>query len=110
MRVLTASTEIGQGTKTIFPMLVASALGIEPSEVEMAPVDTSRVPDSGPTVASRTAMVVGGLVIKAAERLRTIVEDALRRAVRGHVSRGRRRARGDARGRALPAVPEHRLR
>jgi CO/xanthine dehydrogenase Mo-binding subunit len=55
-------------------MLAAEALGIEPSEVEMAPVDTSIVPDSGPTVASRTAMVVGGLIIKAAERLRAMVE------------------------------------
>ncbi|MFO7532946.1 MAG: molybdopterin cofactor-binding domain-containing protein, partial [Candidatus Limnocylindrales bacterium] len=73
-RVLIANTEIGQGTKTIFPMLAAEALGIEPDEVEMAPVDTSIVPDSGPTVASRTAMVVGGLVIKAAERLRATVE------------------------------------
>ncbi len=75
VRVLIANTEIGQGTKTIFPMLAAEALGIEPAEVEMAPVDTSIVPDSGPTVASRTAMVVGGLVIRAAERLRTIVEE-----------------------------------
>ena len=74
VRVLIASTEIGQGTKTIFPMLAAEALGIDPSEVEMAPVDTSVVPDSGPTVASRTAMVVGGLVIKAAQRLRETVE------------------------------------
>jgi CO/xanthine dehydrogenase Mo-binding subunit len=74
VRVLVASTEIGQGTNTIFPMLAAEALGIEPGEVEMAPVDTSVVPNSGPTVASRTAMVVGGLVIKAAERLRETVE------------------------------------
>ena len=75
VRVLAASTEIGQGTKTIFPMLVAEALGIEPGEVELAPVDTSVVPDSGPTVASRTAMVVGGLLMNAASRLRAIVEE-----------------------------------
>jgi CO/xanthine dehydrogenase Mo-binding subunit len=74
IRVLIANTEIGQGTKTIFPMLAAEALGIEPAEVEMAPVDTSIVPDSGPTVASRTAMIVGGLVIRAAQRLRATVE------------------------------------
>jgi len=74
VRVLIANTEIGQGTNTIFPMLAGEALGIDPSEVQMAPVDTSLVPDSGPTVASRTAMVVGGLVIKAAQRLRATVE------------------------------------
>jgi len=75
VRILTASTEMGQGTKTIFPQLVADALGIEYGEVEIAPQDTSIVPDSGPTVASRTAMVVGGLIIRAAEKLRARVEE-----------------------------------
>jgi CO/xanthine dehydrogenase Mo-binding subunit len=75
VRVLAASTEIGQGTNTIFPMLAAEALAIEEAEVLMAPVDTSVVPDSGPTVASRTAMVVGGLIVTAARRLRAMVEE-----------------------------------
>ena len=75
IRILTASTEMGQGTKTIFPQLVADALGVEYDEVEIAPQDTSIVPDSGPTVASRTAMVVGGLLIRASERLRAQVEE-----------------------------------
>ena len=74
IRILTASTEMGQGTKTIFPQIVADALGVDYEEVEIAPQDTSIVPDSGPTVASRTAMVVGGLLIKAAEKLRARVE------------------------------------
>ena len=72
--VLTASTEMGQGTKTIFPQLAATELGVAIEEVEIAPQDTALVPDSGPTVASRTAMVVGGLVIKACRRLREQVE------------------------------------
>ncbi|MEX1169845.1 MAG: xanthine dehydrogenase family protein molybdopterin-binding subunit [Chloroflexota bacterium] len=76
IRILTASTEMGQGTKTIFPQLVAEALGVPIDEVEIAPQDTAFVPDSGPTVASRTAMVVGGLLIKAAQRLRADVEGA----------------------------------
>jgi CO/xanthine dehydrogenase Mo-binding subunit len=75
IRILTASTEMGQGTKTIFPQLVADALGVDYDEVEIAPQDTSIVPDSGPTVASRTAMVVGGLLIRAAEKLRARVEE-----------------------------------
>jgi CO/xanthine dehydrogenase Mo-binding subunit len=73
IRVLTASTEMGQGTKTIFPQLVAEQLGIPVDDVIMAPQDTSIVPDSGPTVASRTAMVVGGLVMQAAAKLRSSV-------------------------------------
>jgi CO/xanthine dehydrogenase Mo-binding subunit len=76
IRILTGSTEMGQGTKTIFPQLVADALGVEYDEVEIAPQDTSLVPDSGPTVASRTAMVVGGLLVTAARRLRAQVEAA----------------------------------
>jgi CO/xanthine dehydrogenase Mo-binding subunit len=75
IRILTGSTEMGQGTKTIFPQLVAAELGVTYDEVEIAPQDTAFVPDSGPTVASRTAMVVGGLLIKAARRLRGTVED-----------------------------------
>ncbi|HEX6140230.1 MAG TPA: molybdopterin cofactor-binding domain-containing protein [Candidatus Limnocylindria bacterium] len=82
IRILTASTEMGQGTKTIFPQLVADALGVEYDEVEIAPQDTSIVPDSGPTVASRTAMVVGGLLIRAAERLRAQVEQRTGRPFR----------------------------
>lgn len=76
IRVLTASTEMGQGTKTIFPQLVAAELGIGIDEVEMAPQDTSLVPDSGPTVASRTAMVVGRILIGAARKLRARVEES----------------------------------
>jgi CO/xanthine dehydrogenase Mo-binding subunit len=75
IRILTASTEMGQGTKTIFPQIVSDALRVDYGEVEIAPQDTSIVPDSGPTVASRTAMVVGGLLIRAAERLRAQVEE-----------------------------------
>ncbi len=75
IRILTASTEMGQGTKTIFPQLVAGELELDIEGVEMAPQDTSIVPDSGPTVASRTAMVVGGLLVHAARRLKAQVED-----------------------------------
>jgi CO/xanthine dehydrogenase Mo-binding subunit len=74
IRILTASTEMGQGTKTIFPQLVADELGVPYEAVEIPQPDTAIVPDSGPTVASRTAMVVGGLLIQAARRLRHDVE------------------------------------
>ena len=76
IRILTASTEMGQGTRTIFPQLVGEALGVPESDVEVAPQDTAFVPDSGPTVASRTAMVVGGLLVRAATRMRETVEAA----------------------------------
>lgn len=62
IRVLAASTEIGQGTNTIFAQIAAEALGIDYDLVEVAQPDTGNVPNSGPTVASRTAMIVGKLV------------------------------------------------
>ena len=62
VRILAASTEIGQGTNTIFSQIAAEALGIPESLIEVAQPDTSQVPNSGPTVASRTCMVVGKLV------------------------------------------------
>ena len=74
IRVLTANTEMGQGTKTVFPQMVAGELGVPVDWVEYAPQDTAEVLDSGPTVASRTVMVVGGLVILAARRLKAEVE------------------------------------
>jgi CO/xanthine dehydrogenase Mo-binding subunit len=64
--ILVASTEIGQGTNTILSQIVADALGIAYEDVNLATPDTAEVPNSGPTVASRTCMVVGKLVESAA--------------------------------------------
>ena len=62
VRILAASTEIGQGTNTIFSQIAADALGVDGDTVEVGQPDTATVPNSGPTVASRTCMVVGKLV------------------------------------------------
>jgi CO/xanthine dehydrogenase Mo-binding subunit len=76
VRVLTSSTEIGQGTRTMHAQIVADALGVPYESVEVAQPDTSKVPDSGPTVASRTCMVVGGILLRAAADLRRRIGDA----------------------------------
>ena len=75
VRVLTSSTEIGQGTRTMHAQIVADALGVPYESVEVAQPDTSRVPDSGPTVASRTCMVVGGILQRAATEMRQRIGD-----------------------------------
>ncbi|HEY1498734.1 MAG TPA: xanthine dehydrogenase family protein molybdopterin-binding subunit [Acidobacteriaceae bacterium] len=69
-RVLVSSTEFGQGTNTILCQIAAETLGVDYDTVEMGPPDTSVVPNTGPTVASRTSMVVGKLVHCAAVDLR----------------------------------------
>jgi CO/xanthine dehydrogenase Mo-binding subunit len=75
VRAIADSTEMGQGMRTVFSQIVASRLGIPLEEVEVVRQDTSVVPNSGPTVASRTTMVVGGLLARAADRLRAAVEE-----------------------------------
>ncbi len=62
VRILAASTEIGQGTNTVFSQIAADALGIDAGLIDITQPDTSLVPNSGPTVASRTCMIVGKLV------------------------------------------------
>ncbi len=69
-RVLVGSTEIGQGTRTMHAQIVADTLGVDLGDVEVAVADTDRVPDSGPTVASRTCMVVGRILQRCAEEMR----------------------------------------
>jgi CO/xanthine dehydrogenase Mo-binding subunit len=70
VRILAASTEIGQGTNTIFSQIAAEALGLDVDSIEIVQPDTGLVPNSGPTVASRTSMVVGKLVESAVTGLK----------------------------------------
>jgi CO/xanthine dehydrogenase Mo-binding subunit len=70
VRVLVSSSEFGQGTNTVLCQMAAEAIGIPYEFVSIAQPDTSVVPNSGPTVASRTAMVIGNLVRSAAIGLR----------------------------------------
>ena len=62
VEVRTAAVEMGQGCDTVFPLMAAEASGLGVEDVVLAAPDTSRVPDSGPSVASRTSMVVGSEV------------------------------------------------
>ena len=66
IRVCAGSTEMGQGTNTVFAQIAADALGLDCERIEIMQPDTSLVPNSGPTVASRTTMIVGKLVESAA--------------------------------------------
>ncbi|HET7188961.1 MAG TPA: xanthine dehydrogenase family protein molybdopterin-binding subunit [Gemmatimonadaceae bacterium] len=73
VRILVASTEIGQGTRTMHAQIVADALDIPYESVEVAQPDTALVADSGPTVASRTCMIVGKILERCAiEMKRTL--------------------------------------
>lgn len=68
--VLASNTEMGQGAFTALRKIAAAVLEIPVERVIYNNPDTDLVPDSGPTVASRTVMVVGGLIARAALRLK----------------------------------------
>jgi CO/xanthine dehydrogenase Mo-binding subunit len=71
IEVLTAMTDMGQGCAIVFPQIAVEAAGVTPDDVVFAPPDTDVVPDSGPTVASRTTMIVGGTIARAVAEVRT---------------------------------------
>jgi CO/xanthine dehydrogenase Mo-binding subunit len=75
VRVLVSNTEFGQGTNTILTQVAAEALGLDFGDVIMAPADTAHIPNSGPTVASRTSMVVGRLIERASLQLLAILRE-----------------------------------
>ncbi|MBN2557293.1 MAG: xanthine dehydrogenase family protein [Clostridia bacterium] len=68
--ILAANTEMGQGAMTTLRKIAAGVLGIPIEKVIYNNPDTDLVPDSGPTVASRTVMIVGGLIARAARQLK----------------------------------------
>lgn len=72
--VAVGTVEMGQGLTTVLLQIAAESLGVPIDRVHLAPVDTSRVPDSGPTVASRGTMMSGLAVLDAASRLRERID------------------------------------
>jgi CO/xanthine dehydrogenase Mo-binding subunit len=97
VRILVSSAEFGQGTNTALCQITSEALGLPYEQIQIAQPDTKHVPNSGPTVASRTVMVVGNLVRSAALGLKqTLIAsaalpasysaDEFRSACRRHVS------------------------
>ena len=75
--VRTGLADIGQGGHTVHAMMAAEALGIRPSDVRVAPVDTQASPDGGTTTASRAAYMGGRAIVAAAQPIRqTLLEIA----------------------------------
>ncbi len=84
VEVLASNSDIGQGVRTTFPKIVAHELNIPLEKVYYDHPDTARVPDSGPTVASRSLMTVGELLRRAAIKLRDIWVEGEEQEVEEH--------------------------
>ncbi len=74
VNIRVSSTEMGQGVHTIFTQIAADALSLDPARIRYPMADTGLVPNSGPTVASRTTMVVGNVVHRASQDLKSQME------------------------------------
>ena len=84
VEILASSSDIGQGVKTTYTKIVAKALDILIEDVMIVNPDTDRVPNSGPTVASRSIMIVGNLLQRAAEELKKIWKDGEEQVIVEH--------------------------
>ncbi len=81
VRVSIGGAEMGQGLLTVLSQIAADGLGVSVESVHVGLADTSVVPDSGPSVASRTTLMTGNAILDAAEKLRramgAVTADAL---------------------------------
>ena len=75
--VAVGTTEIGQGMVTVLSQIAAEALGCPVELVRVLEADTSRVPDSGPTVASRTTLMSGNAIRDAVAKIRAAMEPVI---------------------------------
>ena len=68
--LFTGITEMGQGSFTVLPQICAEALGVRVEDVRLAQPDTDIVPESGPTVGSRSTTLMGNAIILAARQVK----------------------------------------
>ncbi len=66
-------TEMGQGAFTVLPQICAEALGVAMEDVRLVKPDTDQVPESGPTVGSRSTTLMGNAIIMAAAQVKSSI-------------------------------------
>lgn len=73
--------DMGQGALTVVTQMTAEALGVDEKRIAIMPTDTSQVPDSGPSVASRNVVMTGNAIRDAAAKLKPILVEAAAEAL-----------------------------
>jgi len=81
------TTEMGQGMETVLSQILASELGIKYDKVLMIPTATTRIPDSGPTVASRATVMSGNALIKASRPIKKSIRETAAKMLKAHSSK-----------------------
>ncbi len=96
--------EIGTGTRTIFPQIAASVLGVSPEQITCLMGDT-QLPEAGPTYGSSSTMGVGAAVLQASEDVRSkLARLANLPAGEVEMSDGRIRRKGGSEGATIADV------
>jgi len=72
----TGITEMGQGSFTVLPQICAEELGVRLEDVRLVQPDTDLVPESGPTVGSRSTTLMGNAIIMAARQIKESLAEA----------------------------------
>ena len=80
-------TEMGQGAFTVLPQICAEALGVAMEDVRLVKPDTDQVPESGPTVGSRSTTLMGNAIIMAAAQVKTSILEMASEMLRVPVER-----------------------
>lgn len=88
VEILVSNTDMGQGLKTTLSKIVSYVLEIPLNQVIITNPDTDRVPNSGPTVASRSLMIVGKILERAAKRLKEEWEPGIEQLIEEHYIHG----------------------
>lgn len=70
VRIAVGGTEMGQGLLTVLSQIASDSLGVPIERIHVERADTSVVPDSGPSVASRTTLMTGNAIVDACAKLR----------------------------------------
>jgi CO/xanthine dehydrogenase Mo-binding subunit len=66
-------TDYGTGSRTVFTLIAAETLGLQPERIQMPRPDTDAPVNSGPTVASRATVLGGNACRVAAGRLNEVL-------------------------------------
>jgi CO/xanthine dehydrogenase Mo-binding subunit len=84
VELLASLSDMGQGLKTTLCKIVANEMSLPLDRVFLDNADTGRMPNSGPTAASRSLMIVGELLRRAAINLRSCWKDGEDQIVEEH--------------------------
>lgn len=69
INIMSASTEMGQGVRTVLPQFVTSVLGVDIEKITVSQIDTAITPYDKTTTSSRSTFHSGNAVLEASQEI-----------------------------------------